>query len=239
MPLSLESSTSPIENALYVVATPIGNLEDISFRAVRILKQVDWIACEDTRTASKLLQHLGIERPLVPYHEHNEVPMAGQLAERLLRGEKGALIADAGTPTLSDPGFRVVRECRRMGIRVIPIPGPCALIAALSASGLPTHAFAFHGFLPPKQSARQRFFEEHRQATMTLILYESCHRIDKFLHDLLAVSGPERIVGIAREITKIHETFIVGPLAEVIPQIKGNNLKGEFVVLIAPESFRL
>ncbi len=239
MSVSPESSKSPIENALYVVATPIGNLEDISFRAARILAGVDWIACEDTRTASKLLNHLGIERPLIPYHEHNEVAMAPQLADKLRRGEKGALIADAGTPTLSDPGFRVVRECRRSGIPVIPIPGPCAVIAALSASGLPTHAFCYHGFLPPKKAARQKFFEENRQAQTTLILYESCHRIEKCLHDLLAVSGPERIVGIAREITKLHETFIVGPLAEVIPQMKGKNLKGEFVLLIAPESFRL
>ncbi|MDR2513210.1 MAG: 16S rRNA (cytidine(1402)-2'-O)-methyltransferase [Puniceicoccales bacterium] len=225
--------------SLFIVATPIGNLGDISARARAVLGTVDVVACEDTRTTGALLCHLGIEKPLIAYHEHNEIQLAPVLAARVAAGESVALACDAGTPALSDPGFRVVRECRRRALPVVPVPGACALVAALSASGLPTHAFRFVGFLPPKSSARLRFLATIRDAADTVILYESCHRICKFVGEILAELGPERVICIARELTKFHETILTGTAADVVPRIKGDNLRGEFVVLIAPEGFVL
>lgn len=224
---------------LSVVATPIGNLEDLSPRAKAVLESADCIACEDTRTSGNLLRHFGIARPLIAYHDHNEQASAAGIADKIATGAHVALVCDAGTPTLSDPGFRVVRECRRRGLAVETIPGPCALIAALSASGLPTNAFVFHGFLVPKTSARRKFLEENREAKMTLAVYESCHRIRAFAEEILELLGSDRVVCFARELTKLHETILTGTIGEILPKMVGKNLKGEFVVLIAPADFEL
>lgn len=224
---------------LSVVATPIGNLADLSPRARETLLAADCIACEDTRTTGNMLRRFGIERPLIAYHEHNELASASGIAAKIEAGARVALVCDAGTPTLSDPGFRVVRECRRRGLAVEPVPGPCALIAALSASGLPTNAFAYHGFLPPKTAARRRFLEENRDSKITLAVYESCHRIRAFAEEIADVLGGARVVCFARELTKLHETVLTGPISEVLPRLVGKNLKGEFVVLIAPPDFTL
>lgn len=224
---------------LYVVATPIGNLSDISARALAILSTCDKIACEDTRVVLKLLNHLNIRKPLVSYRDENESSQALKLVEELKNGLSLALVSDAGTPTISDPGFRLVRLCRKEGIAVSPIPGPCAFIAALSASGLPSNAFFFAGFLPPKSAARVRFFEANRLAEHTLIVYESCHRILSFLEELTLVMGEERVIAVCREISKKFETFIVGPAGQVAAELKTRSHKGEFVVIVAPAAFQL
>src|SRR5450432_1661600 len=208
-------SLTPLPAHLYVVATPIGNLSDLTERARAILGAVDLVACEDTRTTGALFSRLGLRRELVAYHEHNETEAAERLVERLTAGASIALVSDAGTPGLSDPGFRLVRACRRRGLPVVPVPGPSALLAVLSASGLPTNGFLFVGFLPPKSAARIAFFGQHRDFDYTLALYESCHRIDKAVEELVATLGPARVVCIAKEVTKLHETFLVGPAAEV------------------------
>jgi 16S rRNA (cytidine1402-2'-O)-methyltransferase len=224
---------------LYVVATPIGNLADLTERARLILSTVDLVACEDTRTTGALLTRLGLHRPLVPYHDHNETAAADQLLAQLQAGKSIAVVSDAGTPAISDPGFRIVRACRRASLPVVPIPGACALAAVLSASGLPSDGFLFAGFLPPKTSARTAFLEKYRDFDYTLALYESCHRIDKFSTEILATLGPARVVCIAKEVTKLHETFLVGPAAEIDARLAKISLKGEFVVLIAPATFTL
>lgn len=225
---------------LFIVATPIGNLSDLSPRALETLRSVDTILCEDTRTTGKLLSRWEISgTPLLAYHEHNEKAQAPRLADRLEAGETLALVSDAGTPGLSDPGFRIVRECRRRGLEVVPIPGPFAAAAALSASGLPTDAFFFAGFLPPKKAARQRFFESHKAFPHTLCLYESSHRIDKCLDDIVTVLGPDRTIAVAKELTKLHERFLVGKAGNVAERLSQLSRKGEFVVLIAPEGFEL
>jgi 16S rRNA (cytidine1402-2'-O)-methyltransferase len=228
-----------LEAALYVVGTPIGNLGDLSQRATDILCRADWIACEDTRKTGQLLARIGSGRPTLSCHEHNEQARAGELADKVAAGQSVALVSDAGTPAISDPGFRAVRECRRRGLTVIPIPGPSAVIAALCASGLPTNGFLYVGFLPPKSAARRRFLEEHKDFPYTLALYESSHRIDKFAAEMVDVLGPERVVCLGREVTKLHETFLVGGAESVAAQLKGNNLKGEFTVLIAPRDYVL
>ncbi len=224
---------------LYVVATPIGNLSDLTPRASAILGSVDIVACEDTRTTGALLGRIGIKRELVAYHEHNETEAADRLAELIESGRSVALATDAGTPGLSDPGFRVVRACRRRGIPVVPVPGPVAFAAVLCASGLPTNGFMFAGFLAPKSSARLAFLGKFREFEYTIALYESCHRIDKAVDDIVAALGPERVVCVAKEVTKLHETFWVGPVAEVQAKLAKASLKGEFTVLIAPSDFRL
>jgi len=224
---------------LYVVATPIGNLADISERARAILSTVDLVACEDTRTSGSLLSRLGLRKDLVPYHEHNETAAAARLADLLAEGRSIALVTDAGTPALSDPGFRVVRECRRRRLPVVPVPGACALVSVLSAAGLPTNGFLFAGFLQPKSSARRAFLEKYREFDYTLAVYESCHRILAFAGEIRELLGPDRVVCIAREVTKLHETFLVGTAAEVCTKLEAGSTKGEFVVLIAPASFVL
>lgn len=234
-----EGKAFPRGARLSVVATPIGNLSDLSPRAKETFAAADFIACEDTRTTGTLLRRFGISRPLVAHHEHNEQASAAGIAEKIAAGARVALACDAGTPTLSDPGFRVVRECRRRGLDVECVPGPCALIAALSVSGLPTNAFAFHGFLTPKSAARRRFLEENRASKITLAVYESCHRIRAFAEEIAETLGGGRVVCFARELTKLHETVITGTIAEVLPKLVGKNLKGEFVVLVAPENFEL
>lgn len=225
--------------ALYVVATPIGNLSDLSPRAREILKHCDCVACEDTRVTGKLLKHIESDVPMLSYRDENEIKQVPSLIEKLRNGESVAVVCDAGTPTISDPGFRIVRECRREGVPVFPVPGPVAYVTALSGSGLPTNGFLYVGFLPNKSAARKTFFEKYRDFGYSIVLYESCHRIQKCVTDALTVLGPDRVVCVARELTKLHETFIVGRLEDVTPQLIGRNLKGEFVVIIAPEDFEL
>ena len=232
-------SLTPQPGTLYVVATPIGNLADLTERARAILGAVDLVACEDTRTTGGMLTRFGLHRELVAYHEHNELEAAERLADLLAAGKSVALVSDAGTPALSDPGFRIVRACRRRSLPVVPVPGPSALTAVLSASGLPTNGFLFVGFLPPKSAARLAFLEKYRDFPYTLALYESCHRIDKFAAEIVGQLGPARIVCLAREVTKLHETFLVGPAADVQARLLKGSLKGEFVVLIAPADFEL
>ncbi len=233
------ASLTPRPGHLYVVATPIGNLADLTPRAQAILAGVDLVACEDTRTTGALLTRLGIHRELVAYHEHNETGAADRLAAQLVAGKSVAVVSDAGTPGLSDPGFRIVRACRRQGVTVVPVPGPSALTAVLSASGLPTNGFLFVGFLPPKSAARIAFFEKYRDFDYTLALYESCHRIEKAVRELVETLGPGRVVCVAKEVTKVHETFFTGPAADVQSRLAQASLKGEFVLLIAPVDFEL
>jgi 16S rRNA (cytidine1402-2'-O)-methyltransferase len=175
----------------------------------------------------------------VAYHDHNETEMAERLADQLAAGKSIAVVSDAGTPALSDPGFRVVRACRRRGIKVIPVPGPSALTAVLSASGLPTNGFLYVGFLPPKSAARIGFFEKHRDFEYTLALYESCHRIDKAVAEIVMTLGPTRVICVAKEVTKLHEAFFVGGAADVQARLAKASLKGEFVLLVAPPLFEL
>lgn len=233
------SSLHAQPGTLYVVATPIGNLADLTARASAILRTAEVIACEDTRTTRVLLDRIGAQRELVAYHEHNEQPMAQKLADRLAAGAAVAIVSDAGTPALSDPGFRLVRECRRRGLPVVPVPGPSALITHLCAAGVPTHAFFFAGFLPAKTAARRVFLDKHRDADHTLALYESCHRIAAFVDEIVEILGPARVISIAKELTKLHETILTGPSAEVRDRLGKLAIKGEFVVLIAPGDFEL
>jgi 16S rRNA (cytidine1402-2'-O)-methyltransferase len=230
-------SLVPLPGHLYVVATPIGNLGDLTDRARAILGAVDIVACEDTRTTGTMLTRLGLHRELTPYHEHNETEAADRLAEQLAAGKSIAVVSDAGTPGLSDPGFRIVRACRRRGLPVVPVPGPSALTAVLSASGLPTNGFLFAGFLPPKSAARIAFLNKYRDFDYTLVLYESCHRIDKFASEITEVLGADRVICIAKEVTKLHETFLVGLAGDVQARLAKASLKGEFVVVIAPKDF--
>jgi 16S rRNA (cytidine1402-2'-O)-methyltransferase len=222
-----------VSGTLYVVATPIGNLEDISSRAVRILGVVDLIACEDTRHTRKLLDRYGISRPLVSYHEHNEQQRAAELLADLESGKNVALVSDAGTPLIADPGYRLVEQARGQGIAVSPLPGPCALIAALSASGLPTDSFLFHGFLPPKQGQRRKLLEELKPLKATLVFYEAPHRIVETLEDIAATLG-QRLVVLARELTKIHEEFLRGTPRELQSALAERPaVKGEITVMVS------
>lgn len=217
---------------LYIVATPIGNLEDISARALRVLREADLIACEDTRQTRKLLDRYEIAKPLVSYHEHNERSRSEELIRELASGKSVALVSDAGTPLIADPGYRLVEAARAQGIAVSPIPGPSALIAALSASGLPTDSFLFCGFLPAKTSQRRHFLEEKRNFSETLVAYETPHRILEALQDIDAVMG-SRLVVLARELTKIHEEFLRGTAAEIHAMLaKRQAVKGEIVLMI-------
>ena len=237
--MSENTSLTPQPGHLYIVATPIGNLADLTERARAILAGVDLIACEDTRTTGGLLSRLGFRKNLFAYHEHNEVAAAEELAAQLVAGKSIAVVSDAGTPALSDPGFRIVRACRRRGLPVIPVPGASALTAVLSASGLPTNGFLYDGFLPAKSAARISFFEKYRHFEYTLALYESCHRIDKAVDELVATFGGNRVLCVAKEVTKLHETFFVGAASDVQARLAKASLKGEFVLLIAPENFEL
>lgn len=237
--MSDNASLTPQPGHLYVVATPIGNLADLTERARAILGAVDLVACEDTRTTGALLTRLGLRKDLTAYHEHNETEAAERLADLLATGKSIALVSDAGTPALSDPGFRLVRACRRRNLPVVPVPGPSALTAVLSASGLPTNGFLYVGFLPPKSAARISFFDQHRGFAYTLALYESCHRIDKAVDEIVATLGTDRVICVAKEVTKLHEAFFVGPAGAVRDRLAKASLKGEFVLLIAPADFVL
>lgn len=225
---------SPLSNGtLYLVATPIGNLEDITLRALRTLKECDVIAAEDTRRTGQLLKHFEIAKPLLSYFQFNEAKRSEQIIERLRRGEKVALVTDAGTPGISDPGERVVKAVIAAGLRVEPVPGPSAVIAALTGSGLPTDEFHFVGFLPHKSGQRRTELERLKTVAGTLVLYESPYRIEKLLAELAEIF-PHRRVVFARELTKKFEEFLRGTPAELIAQIGKRTLKGEFVVLVAP-----
>ena len=217
---------------LYLVATPVGNLEDISLRALRILKEVDLIACEDTRHTAKLLTHYGIRTPSQSYHKFNEESRAQQLVQMLREGKNIALVSDSGTPLISDPGYELVASCRREGIQVVPIPGPSAVIAALIASGLPADSFCFSGFLPSKASLRKRRLEELAGLPVTLILYEAPHRLLSSLEDMAAILGPRRAT-VARELTKIHEELLHGTLPELLNLLQARDcIKGEITLVI-------
>ena len=219
--------------ALYLVATPIGNLEDITLRAVRTLKEVDLIACEDTRQTQKLLSHYGIEKRTISYHEHNELTRAAELIVQLEQGSSIALVSDAGMPGISDPGYRLVSLAIRHHIPVVPIPGASAFLAALVASGLPTDSFRFSGFLPEKSGKRRAVLESVKASPRTQIFYEAPHRIVESLEDVVAVLGPERHVVIAREVTKIYEEFLRGSAAEVLEKLKQrDDIRGEITLLI-------
>lgn len=219
---------------LYVVATPIGNLEDITYRAVRLLQEVALIAAEDTRHSRKLLEHYAIKTPLISYHEHNEEARAEQLLARLQEGESLALISDAGTPCIADPGYRLVSRCRKAGIAVAAVPGPSALVAALSIAGLPTAAFRFIGFLPAKQQARRVQLQQYAGETQTLACYETPHRLQASLADIVAICGAERELSIARELTKRHEELFNGTAAEALAHFSAGRVRGELVLLVAP-----
>jgi 16S rRNA (cytidine1402-2'-O)-methyltransferase len=221
---------------LYLVATPIGNLEDVTLRALRTLKECDVVAAEDTRRTGLLLKHFEISKPLISYFQFNEAKRSEQIIERLRRGEKVALVTDAGTPGISDPGERVVRAVIAAGLRVEAVPGPCALVAALTASGLSTDEFHFIGFLPHKSGQRRTQLERLKAVSGTLVLYESPYRIGKLLAELTEIV-PERHVVLARELTKKFEEFLRGRPAEITAQIGNRTLKGEFVVLVqGPEN---
>lgn len=217
---------------LYIVATPIGNLEDITHRATRILRDADIIACEDTRHTRKLLEHYGIEKPLISYHEHNESRRAQELLKKIKSGATVAQVSDAGMPGISDPGYRIVKLALENGIRVVPIPGPSALIAALAASGLPTDAFEFRGFLPARSGQRRTALEQLRSVHHTVVFYEAPHRILAALEDVAEILGEQRPVVIARELTKVYEEFIRGTAHEVLEMAHHHELKGEITLLI-------
>ena len=224
---------------LYVVATPIGNLGDMVPRAVDVLHAVDLIAAEDTRHSGRLLKHLGIDTPMVPYHDHGEEHQSQRILQTLGQGQTVALISDAGTPLISDPGYRLVRKARQLGVKVVPIPGPCALIAALCASGLPSDRFAFEGFLPAKSGARQKKLSALADDPRTLVFYESPHRVLDTLSDMVAELGADREAVLARELTKAFETFLAGSLEELCQMVEedANQQRGEIVILVsgAPE----
>lgn len=222
-------------STLYIVPTPIGNLADITQRALDVLSQVNLIAAEDTRHSSKLLSYFNISTPCFALHDHNEQQKADLLIEKLLSGQSIALISDAGTPLISDPGYHLVNRCRQAGIRVVPLPGACAVITALSASGLPSDRFTFEGFLPAKSKGRQDKFQALADDPRTLIFYESPHRIHDTLQDMLTVWGGTRFVVLARELTKTFETIHGAPLDELIPWITAdaNRSRGEMVLLVA------
>jgi 16S rRNA (cytidine1402-2'-O)-methyltransferase len=233
-----ERGTAIAGPSLYLVATPIGNLEDITLRALRVLKEVDLIACEDTRQTLKLLSHYGIKTRLVSYHEHNEMTKAAELVVDLEGGAKIALVTDAGMPGISDPGFHLIALAIRHHVPVIPIPGASAFLAALVASGLPTDSFRFGGFLPSKSGQRRKLLESVKDAPRTQVFYEAPHRLLQTLADVVEVLGNNRHIVVAREVTKIHEEFLRGRATEVLDQLKSRGeVKGEITLLIAkPEA---
>ncbi|PYY10378.1 MAG: 16S rRNA (cytidine(1402)-2'-O)-methyltransferase [Acidobacteria bacterium] len=239
MPTSREDEfqTTTLAPGLYIVATPIGNLEDITLRALRVLRQADLIACEDTRHTQKLLNHFEIKIPTQSYHEHNEAARARELVERVAAGGRVALVSDAGMPGISDPGERVIRAAVERGLNVVAIPGPSALVTALVASGLPTETFRFVGFLPARSGERRSVLESLASVPETLVFYEAPHRIADMLHDVENVFGPDRRIVIARELTKVHEEFVRGSVSEVLAEFgRRDAARGEMTVIVAGKS---
>src|ERR1039458_8431040 len=231
VPVSEADVVAP--GTLYLVGTPIGNLEDITLRALRTLKEVDLIACEDTRQTMKLLNHYGIEKPTISYHEHNELTRAAELVVHLERGDNIAMVSDAGMPGVSDPGYRLVALAVRHHLRVVPIPGASAFLSALVASGLSTDSFHFGGFLPAKEGARRTVLEAIRSSPRTQIFYEAPHRVVETLRDIVDILGPERHVVMAREVTKLHEEFLRGRSDSVLTQLEQRgDIRGEITLLI-------
>lgn len=228
------TEAAPLAPGLYLVATPIGNLEDITLRALRVLQSVDRIACEDTRQTQKLLNHFHIQKPTVSYHQHNEVVRTVEFLDDLRAGKRIAIVSDAGTPGIADPGSKVVAAAIEAGIAVYPIPGANAAISALIASGLSTETFTFHGFLPPKAGQRQSQIESLAFNGTTHIFYEAPHRILETLADVITVLGPQHPIAIAREVTKLHEEHLRGPVSEVLATLTSRDaIKGEFVLLLS------
>lgn len=224
---------------LWLVATPIGNLNDFSNRGADTISNADQIACEDTRVTKKLLDHLSIKKPLVSYREENERIKSVELAELIESGQSIALVSDAGYPGISDPGFRLIRECRRRGLRVCPIPGPNAAITALAASGLPTHQFLYLGFLPKKSAAASKVLDQWKDFEGSIVFYESKYRIEKTLLGINNTLGGDRFICISRELTKIHETFHVGRVSDIRAKMSVSSSKGEFTLVVAPEGYTL
>ncbi|MFN6261264.1 MAG: 16S rRNA (cytidine(1402)-2'-O)-methyltransferase [Chromatiaceae bacterium] len=227
---------SVAEAVLYIVATPIGHLDDISQRAIQVLRDVAWVAAEDTRHSGKLLSHLGISARFLSLHDHNEKQRAASLVEKIKAGDNVALISDAGTPLISDPGYSLVRLCRDAGVRVVPIPGPCALIAALCCAGLPTDKFHFIGFLPAKSGQRQQVLKDIPAGVGTVICYEAARRIIDTLQDVMAVYGADRELVLAKELTKTFEHFEHGTATSIIEWLEADpqRCQGEMVLMIAP-----
>lgn len=232
--MSSEIAQSEIGGTLYIVATPIGNLDDLSPRAVAVLKAVSLVAAEDTRHSGRLLQAMAVDTRMMALHDHNERDRMEQVLARLEEGSDVALISDAGTPLISDPGFVLVREARKRGLRVSPVPGPCAIVAALCAAGLPTDRFAFEGFLPSKKGARAATLERLSAVAATLVFYESPHRILDAVAEIVEVMGPGRELVIARELTKTFETFYAGAASDVLQTLQEDphGSRGEFVIMI-------
>ncbi|WP_226645576.1 16S rRNA (cytidine(1402)-2'-O)-methyltransferase [Microbulbifer variabilis] len=224
----------PDQALLYIVATPIGNLADMVPRAIEVLQCADLVAAEDTRHSQRLFSHFNIETPLMAYHDHSDDKRTGQILERLEQGQTVALISDAGTPLISDPGYRLVREARERGIRVVPIPGACAFVAALSAAGLPSDRFSFEGFLPAKAGPRERALQELADDSRTLVFYEAPHRVADTLQAMAEIFGAEREAVIAREVSKAFETFQLMPLGELVDWVRSdsNQQRGEIVLLV-------
>ncbi|HUO16343.1 MAG TPA: 16S rRNA (cytidine(1402)-2'-O)-methyltransferase [Verrucomicrobiae bacterium] len=219
--------------AFYVVATPIGNLEDITLRALRVLKEVDLIACEDTRQTQKLLNHYAIATQTISYHEHNETERAAELVNRMQAGASIALVTDAGMPGISDPGYRLITQAIQQGIQVVPIPGAAAFLVALAASGLPTDSFQFNGFLPAKRGERRAALEEIRDSSQTQVFYEAPHRVIDALTDIGEILGDGRYIVVARELTKLHEEFLRGRASDVLATLRlRDSIKGEITLLI-------
>jgi 16S rRNA (cytidine1402-2'-O)-methyltransferase len=231
--MDVQDCATPAIGILYIVGTPIGNLEDMTFRAIRILQIVDAIAAEDTRHTGKLLHHFQIKTPQISYHQHNIQSRIPQLIERLQRGENVALVTDAGMPCVSDPGYELVKACAEASIQVIPIPGPTAAITALAASGLPSDRFCFEGFLPVKGKERREYLAAIQQESRTLIFYEAPHRLRQTLQDFLETIGTERAIVISRELTKLHETFWRGTVAEAITYFQQEDPRGEYTLILA------
>ncbi|MBP51685.1 MAG: 16S rRNA (cytidine(1402)-2'-O)-methyltransferase [Opitutae bacterium] len=230
-----EESEKP--GVLYLVASPIGNLEDLSLRSKKILSDCDLIACEDTRVTAKLLAHLGINQSLISYREENEKKQTPLLAEKLLQGKQLALLSDAGYPGISDPGFRLIRECHLRSIRVIPIPGPNAAITALAASGLPTHQFLYLGFFPKKDNGVIKILEQWKDFPGSIIFYESRYKVARTLRLIRETLGTNRYVCMAREITKLYETIHSGTIEEVENKYHSESPKGEFTLVVAPQDY--
>ncbi|MFZ1134674.1 MAG: 16S rRNA (cytidine(1402)-2'-O)-methyltransferase [Candidatus Korobacteraceae bacterium] len=229
----VQDGGAPGAGTLYLVGTPIGNMEDITLRALRILKEVDLVACEDTRHTVQLLDHYGIEKLTVSYHEHNELTRAAELILHLEKGENVAMVSDAGMPGVSDPGYRLIALAVRHHIKIVPVPGASAFLSALVASGLPTDSFRFSGFLPAKQGARRTVLEAIRDSPRTQIFYEAPHRILETLEDIVELLGPERHVVVAREVTKLHEEFLRGSVEDVLATLNRRvEVKGEITLLI-------